>query len=153
MRSEVAGLPSSGQLRLVAVERDEAVEGLARVTAEGERLRERLRLAEESGAEERRGLQQQVEELQGQLQEVGGGAGRAASDRQCMPCIEFLVLQLSGQNASLSQRISSQRETVSRLETELQSSSEALAKCRADAKQHGSRARQLQVGGAGGWGM
>ena len=77
VRSEVAGLPSSGQLRLVAVERDEAVEGLARVTAEGERLRERLRLAEESSAEERRGLQQQVEELQGQLQEVGGGAGRA----------------------------------------------------------------------------
>ena len=64
---------------------------------------------------------------------------------------QLFVLQLSGQTASLSQCISSQRETVSRLETELQASAEALAKARADAKQHSSRARQLQVGGAGGW--
>ena len=72
MRSEVASFPSSGQLRLVAVERDEAVENLTRVTAEGERLRERLKLMEESSGEERRALQQQVEGLQGQIQEVGG---------------------------------------------------------------------------------
>lgn len=75
MRSEVACLPSSGQLRLVAVERDEAVEGLTRASAEGERLRERLRLAEESSGEERRALQQQVEGLQGQIQEVRGCLG------------------------------------------------------------------------------
>lgn len=56
----------------MAVERDEAVENLTRVTAEGERLRERLKLMEESSGEERRALQQQVEGLQGQIQEVGG---------------------------------------------------------------------------------
>ena len=75
VRSEVASFPSSGQLRLVAVERDEAVECLRQATAEGQRLRERLQLAEESGGEERRTLQQQMEGLRGQIQEVGGAAG------------------------------------------------------------------------------
>ena len=55
------------------------------------------------------------------------------------------TLQVNTQNNFLTERITSQREMVTKLEGELRSSSAALNKAREDAKSHLARNKQLQV--------